>query len=82
MAERSHKGLCYAKVNDDLWSLYVFELVQTGRQTAGWTMKTLVTCVGRQPLSSTWVLGAKRSSEQLRKLNSIARATVLLVSIA
>ena len=23
----------------------------------GWTIKTLVTCVGRQPWSSTWVLG-------------------------
>ena len=56
-AERNHKGLCYAKVNDDLWSLYVFELVQAGRQTSGWRMKLLVTCVGRQPFSSTWVLG-------------------------
>jgi len=56
-AEINHQGLTYAKVNDDLWSLYIFELVQAGRQTAGWTTKTLVTCVGRQPASSTWVLG-------------------------
>ena len=56
-AERNHKGLCYAKVNDDLWSLYVFEMVQAGRQMDGWTTKTLVTCVGRQPRSTTWVLG-------------------------
>ena len=57
-AERNHKGLCYAKVNDDLWSLCVFEMVQAGRQMAGWTMKTLVTCVGNQPSSSTLVLGS------------------------
>ena len=32
-------------------------MVQAGRQMDGWTTKTLVTCVGRQPCSTTWVLG-------------------------
>ena len=49
--------LGYAKINDELWSIYIFELVEAARQTGGWTSKTLVTCVGRQPDSSTWVLG-------------------------
>ena len=33
----------YAKINDKLWSIHVFELVEAARQTAGWASKTLVT---------------------------------------
>ena len=56
-AERSHGILNYAKASDKLWSLYVLQLTQHYLKSNNIRRLTLVTCIGKQPACSTWVMG-------------------------
>ena len=68
-AGKSHRHLYYAKVNDDLWSIYVLDAINdVAKGSVGLKQKTLVTCVGRQPCSSTWVLAPDIHIDQFGQL--------------
>lgn len=56
-AERSHGILNYAKASDKLWSLYVLQLTQHYLKSSNIWHLTLVTCIGKQPACSIWVMG-------------------------
>ena len=56
-AERSHEYLSYAKASDQLWSLCVLKMTQEYLKGDDVRRLTLVTCLGKQPACSVWVLG-------------------------
>ena len=56
-AEKCHGSLYYAKASDRLWSLYVLKLTQDYLKGDSIRRLTLVTCIGKQPTCSIWVLG-------------------------
>lgn len=41
-----------------MWGQYLFELAEDYCESRNYKYKTLVTCVGKQPLSNVWVLSA------------------------
>ena len=51
----SHPHLQCAKINDTLWGLYTLQLTKAYSQSSNKRVKTLVTCIGRQPNSDVWV---------------------------
>ena len=55
-ASGSHPHLQCAKINDTLWGLYTLNLTKAYSQSSQKKVKTLVSCIGRQPESDVWVL--------------------------
>ena len=56
-AGKFHQNLFYARINDDYWSLFMLELSQEVLMNSDIKPKIMVTCVGKQPSSSVWVMG-------------------------
>ncbi len=54
-ASTSHPQLQCAKISDTIWSLYTLGLTKAYSQSPEKQVKTLVTCIGRQPNSCVWV---------------------------
>lgn len=55
-ASKHHGHLQWAKIPERLWSLYILNMAKGYQQSSMYVQKTLVSRVGRQPDSSTWVL--------------------------
>lgn len=55
-ASKVHPNLQHAKISDSLWSLYTLKLSKEYMKSGTCTQKILVSCVGKQPRSSDWVL--------------------------
>ena len=53
---KSHPHLQWAKIADKLWSLYMLNMSKEYQRNPNRLQKTLVSRVGRQPNSNTWVL--------------------------
>ena len=56
---KTHPSVDHSKISDSLWHHFLFELCEGYRHSPNQRTKTLVSCVGMQPLSSVWVLGPK-----------------------
>ena len=59
-AARSHDfHINCAHISQSLWSMYIFKLSQDFLQScnSSSSMKTMVSCLGRQPNSDVWVFG-------------------------
>ena len=54
-ASKCHPHLQCAKISDMLWSLYTLGVTKAHCQSEESQVKTLVSCVGRQPNSEVWV---------------------------
>lgn len=55
-AGKTHRALHYALgISDNLWVLYILEMTQQAMSNPDFRKKKIVTCVGRQPSSNTWV---------------------------
>lgn len=54
-ASKSHPFLQCARISDTLWGLYVLSLNKAYAASPNYTVKTLVSRVGRQPKSEVWV---------------------------
>ncbi len=55
--QRKDPNLHYVAISKTAWGLYTFELVKEFQSSSRYNVLTLATCVGRQPESTTWVLG-------------------------
>ena len=55
-ASKSHPHLQWAKIPDKLWSLYMLNMSKEYQRNPNRLQKTLVSRVGKQPTSHTWVL--------------------------
>ena len=55
-ASKIHPNLQHAKISDSLWSLYTLKLSKEFSRSGTYAQKTLVSCVGKQPRSTNWVL--------------------------
>lgn len=54
-AAKRHPHLQYAKIDDTLWGLYIWTLNKGYTQCDGHIVKTLVSCIGRQPGNPVWM---------------------------
>ena len=51
-----HPNIRRSKISDSLWSQFLFEMAEEFCQQPNHKYKKMVSCVGRQPGSSVWVL--------------------------
>lgn len=56
-ARNSHVDLRCAKVSDSLWGLYNLQLTESYARSPNYSVKTLVTSIGRQHGTKVWVFG-------------------------
>ena len=58
-ANKLHANLRHAKISDTLWGLYNLTLTEEYARSQSYTLKTLVTTIGKQPGSRVWALNPK-----------------------
>ena len=70
--------LQYAKISDTVWGLHMLTMSKAYAQSVHYTVKTMVSNVGRQPNSNVWVFS---DSLQIDHMGQIIRTDFLLVSL-
>ncbi len=53
-ARKYHPVLQYIKVSDFLWETFLYKMAEEFRKGPDFSMKTLVSCIGRQRCSRVW----------------------------
>ena len=50
-----HPNVRRSKISDSTWSQYIFDMAEDFCHQDDYRKKRIVTCIGRQPGSNTWV---------------------------